>query len=79
MNVHCLLNLQCEAGERAAGGGAGFSDFAGNEVLNVSHPVEADGSIPEAGDVPTGWSAGVEYTTGGGPRNAIGYVICASP
>ena len=77
-NVHCSIVLQCQAGERATGGGAGFTDFGGNEFVNVSHPLEADGTNPEAGDVPTGWAAGIEYTSGG-PRNAVGYVVCASP
>jgi hypothetical protein len=76
--VHCAFSIQCEAGERATGGGAGFNTFGGNEVLDVSHPVERDGTIPESGDVPTGWAAAIEYS-GSGPRNAIGYVICASP
>jgi hypothetical protein len=70
--------MQCEPGERATGGGAGFSDFGGNEFINTSHPVEADGTPPETGDVPTGWTGGIEYTSGG-PRAAFGYVICASP
>jgi hypothetical protein len=77
-NVHCAINLQCQPGERATGGGASFTDFAGNEVLEVSHPVEADGTNPEAGDVPTGWAAAIEYPAGG-PRDAVGYVVCASP
>jgi hypothetical protein len=77
-NVHCVINIQCEAGERAIGGGAGFTTFAGNEFINASHPVEADGSGPENGDTPTGWFVSIEYTTGG-PRNAIGYVVCVSP
>jgi hypothetical protein len=70
--------IKCNTGERAVGGGAGFTDFGGNEVVDVSHPLESDGSNADTGDVPTGWFAAIEYTTGG-PRNAVGYVICASP
>jgi hypothetical protein len=76
--VHCAIRTDCLPGERATGGGAGFTDFGGNEVVNVSHPVEADNTIPEPGDTPTGWAAGIEFS-GGGPRHAIGYVVCASP
>jgi hypothetical protein len=77
-NVHCAMGImQCQPGERATGGGAGFEALGSNELINVSHPVEADGTIPETGDVPTGWTAAIEYTTGG-PRSAFGYVVCAS-
>jgi hypothetical protein len=75
---HCLMVIQCQPGERATGGGAGFVDFSGNEVLDVSYPLEADGTMPEAGDIPTGWVVAIEYS-GGGPRDPVGHVVCASP
>ncbi len=76
-NIHCSVVLQCLPGERATGGGAGFVGFGGNEVLMVSHPLEADGTNPENGDIPTGWMAAVKHA-GLGARDAVGYTICAS-
>jgi hypothetical protein len=78
-NVHCAMGaMQCQPGERATGGGAGYDSFGGDEFVNISHPIEADGTNPETGDIPTGWTAAIEHTSGG-PKSAFGYVVCASP
>jgi len=72
-------SIQCETGERAVGGGAGMSGLLnGTTAIYFDEPLEADGTLPEAGDVPTGWRAG------GGNSSAIPqtmnlHVLCVSP
>lgn len=69
----------CESGERAVGGSAGLD---GTIVLpapgQLSWPVEADGTPPEAGDTPVGWFATATNPTTAA-RTASWYVICARP
>ena len=79
-NSSTYRTTMCESGERAVGGSAGLE--GGTIVLpapgQLSWPVEADGTPPEAGDTPVGW-----FATGTNPtattRAASWYVICARP
>ena len=71
--------VQCAAGEVAVGGGAGFGGFAFDDrIIVFSEPIEADGTIPEAGERPTGWSAGGGNASGF-PQVMNVHVLCASP
>lgn len=77
-NVHCGIIVMCEAGERAVGGGAGFNGNLGDEEMQQSYPLEADGTRPEDGDTPAGWYSIIENKAANVqiPR---GYVVCARP
>jgi hypothetical protein len=71
--------VQCNAGEVAVGGGAGFGGVAFDDrIILFSEPIEADGTIPEAGDRPTGWSAGGGNVSGF-PQVINVHALCASP
>jgi hypothetical protein len=72
------FNLQCEDGERALSGGAGFIGLLGNEELQQSYPLEADGTTPETGDTPTGWFVNIRNNNASA-LVPVGYVICARP
>jgi hypothetical protein len=72
-------DVQCAAGERAVGGGAGFGGVAFDDrIILFSEPIEADGTIPEAGETATGWSAGGGNVSGF-PQVMNVHVLCASP
>ena len=77
-NIHCVIVPRCEAGERAVGGGAGFTGNLGDEELQQSYPIEADGTRPEDGDTPVGWASIIENKANI-VQIPIGYVVCASP
>ena len=72
------MRPMCEAGERAVGGGAGFTTNAGDEELQQSYPVEADQSAAEAGDTPVGWLSIIENEAAS-VQVPIAYVVCARP
>ncbi len=77
-NGHCVTIPRCEAGERAVGGGAGMAGNLGDEELQQSYPIEADGTAAETGDTPVGWVAIIENKA---PQMQIptGYVVCVRP
>lgn len=77
-NVHCVTIPRCEAGERAVGGGAGMTGNLGDEELQQSYPLEADGTAAETGDTPVGWVAIIENKANS-VQIPIGYVVCARP
>jgi hypothetical protein len=64
----------CLPGERAVGGGVGFSPAAG-ERTGQSFPT-VNGASATDGGVPTGWSALVK-NAGTTPVTPTGYVLCA--
>ena len=51
-NQFYVFIVDCEPGERAVGGGAGFTTNAGEEELQQSYPTAGSGQ-PNEGDVPT--------------------------
>ena len=73
-----IVTANCNAGERATGGGLRVNEFHGLPItggegfMNESHPLP-DG----AGTTPTGWES--QYTSGATAVNVTPYVICASP
>jgi hypothetical protein len=71
--------VNCEAGERVVGGGAGITGaFSTDAAIFTNEPREADGTEPEDGEVATGWGAvGVNAT--GVPQVMNVHVLCASP
>ena len=77
-NVHCVTIPRCEAGERAVSGGAGMAGNLGDEELQQSYPIEADGTRPEDGDTPVGWVAIIENKAAQ-MQIPTGYVVCARP
>jgi hypothetical protein len=68
---------QCPAGERATGGGAGVTGLAFNTYALDGEPIEADGTVPEDGDVITGWRAS-GFNGGVVPQTLTVTVLCAS-
>jgi Collagen triple helix repeat (20 copies) len=68
---------------RALGGGvAGDLDPVGSldPTVELSAPVEADGSRAEADDQPTGWIGRIDwFNDSSGTRTFTVYVICAAP
>lgn len=77
-NVGTLFAVMCEPGERAVGGGGGFTTFVSPADLQLSHPVEADGTPPETGDVPAGWFMSIFNRTTF-TLTPVAYVVCARP
>jgi hypothetical protein len=70
---------ECQAGEVAVGGGAGFTGpLDGTGAIYFDEPREADGTVPEEGDVPTRWAAGAANSSAA-PRSMFVFVVCASP
>lgn len=76
--THYVFVMECEAGERATGGGAGFLGNVGDEEIQQSYPREANGTRAEAGDTPTGWVAIIRNNSVT-PLTPIGFLICARP
>jgi hypothetical protein len=73
--VHYTFVMDCDAGQIAIGGGAGFTGNLGSEELQQSYP-RSGTSRPNDGDVPTGWIAIIENYHAN-PQTPIGYVVCA--
>jgi hypothetical protein len=68
------IDVQCNAGETALGGGAIAGGPATNTV-KASQPLNSGGTPATAGQTATGWRAVLAATNGG---NAV-YAICAAP
>jgi hypothetical protein len=74
------MRAMCNQGERATGGGGGFTDggFGSTDLIYWSVPVDATGARATAGQAPMGWD--MAYKNGGGvSRTFRTFVICASP
>jgi hypothetical protein len=67
-----IATAQCNAGERATGGGNSISGSAGWQV-EESFPTPGT-----TGSTPTGWRVDALNGTGG-PANLVAIVICAAP
>ena len=64
--------VRCAPGETAVGGGAGFGGAAlDGQFITFTEPLEADGTVPEAGERATQWSAGGANLTGTGDPVAL--------
>lgn len=74
--VHVVFVVECEEGEVAVGGGAGFDGNLSAEEVQQTYPIEADGTVPEAGDTPTGWVS-ILKNNSGTSMIATGFVVCA--
>lgn len=74
--VHVVFVVDCEEGEAAVGGGAGFDGNVSAEEVQQTYPVEADGSVAEAGDIPTGW-ASILKNNSGTAMVGTGFAVCA--
>ena len=69
----------CIGNERAVGGSANTSNGFLNDWIMDSEPTNAIGTAATSGDTPVGWSTQMRGDPGGGTRQVIAYVICASP
>ncbi len=66
----------CEPGEIAVGGGAGYTSSPGSlERVIYSGPTAGEG-FPKQGEVPTGWD-GALYNSEGAAKDGRVYVVCA--
>jgi hypothetical protein len=72
-----VFRVDCHAGERAVGGGAGFNGNAGKEELQQSYPAKGTARATD-GDTPTGWFSIIKNNTGSA-LVSTGYVVCVSP
>ena len=70
--VSGIVTAQCNAGERATGGGNSVSGLGGWQVIE-SFPTPGT-----AGSTPTGWRVDATNNTGS-PNNLVAIVVCASP
>ena len=73
-----VVSVQCNPGETATGGGAGITGLLGATAVFDDEPLEADGTIPEDGDVVTGWRAS-GFNSGVVQHDLTVYTLCASP
>ncbi len=76
-----VFGAECAAGERAVGGGAGFTENGGKEVLEQSYPAHVEGpsiGFLKAGETPNGW-ASIIRNNNATPFTGIGYAVCAKP
>ena len=67
-----IVTAQCNAGERATGGGNSVSGLGGWQVIE-SFPTPGT-----AGSTPTGWRVDATNNTGSA-TNLVAIVVCASP
>lgn len=77
-STHVNFVVECEAGEVAVGGGAGFAGNLGAEEVQQSYPINADGSAATAGETPAGWVT-ILKNNSSTAMVATGYVVCARP
>jgi hypothetical protein len=72
-----LFLVQCLAGERAVGGGAGLPSGSIAEVQQ-SNPVGDNGAALAEGQTPTGWASLIKSGEAE-EKVATGYAVCAKP
>ena len=73
------MTVSCKPGERATGGGIGFTESGGGEIVEQSFPVH-NGFQPVAeGDTPTGWSGIIKNGNANALAHPVIYVICVAP
>ena len=72
------MNVSCNPGERATGGGVGTSEVSSASIVEASYPTGALGGPASAGQTPVGWFSGVLNNLGI-TLTATHYVLCASP
>jgi hypothetical protein len=65
----------CEPGERAVGGGVGFTSSPGSEI-RVVYSAPGKGFLDQ-GETPTAWEGAI-YNSEGAEKTARVYVVCAS-
>jgi hypothetical protein len=69
------VGVDCPGSAVALGGGGSTND-TNDPALVLSAPLEADNTIAEDGDTPTGWF--VDFDNVGNSDNVTAYAICAS-
>ncbi len=69
----------CQAGERATGGGGGFQGNGGNEIIQQSYPILANGAAAQDGETPVGWRVFIKNANASPLPDTYIYVVCASP
>jgi hypothetical protein len=72
----------CEPGEVATGGGAGFGENGGHEILEQSRPIAGTKADPVGitpGATPTGWFAIIRNNNVNPLAHTTFYVVCAKP
>lgn len=76
------LVVFCKPGERATGGGVGFTENGGNEIVQQSFPVKgAPTAVEEVqeGDTPTGWFGRIKNGNGVALAHPVVWALCVSP
>jgi hypothetical protein len=72
------MNVSCNPGERATGGGVGLSEVSSASTVEGSYPTGTGGGPAGAGQTPVGWFSGVVNNLGI-TLTATFYAVCASP
>src|SRR5204863_5146239 len=76
------VHVQCNAGERAVGGGIGWTQSPGSgDAVVQSGPEDANfntTTFPVQGATPTGWAGELKTSDAQGKPGRV-YAICASP
>jgi hypothetical protein len=75
-------DVTCNPGERAVGGGIGWTQSPGSgDAITYSGPEDADHEMltfPNQGATPTGWAGEIKTSDGAGKPGRV-YAICAAP
>jgi hypothetical protein len=72
-------DVMCNPGERAVGGGGGFTGNGSSEELMQSFPLSAP-AVPAAdGDIPRGWRVFLKNENTFTMPAPKAYVVCARP
>jgi hypothetical protein len=81
-NIFEDRDIQCGAGEKLVGGGAGWEEDAGDKEINgviaFSGPVDSAGNPASGAEPATGWGAAGQNTAGG-VRDFEVFALCAKP
>jgi hypothetical protein len=81
-NIFEDRDIQCGAGEKLVGGGAGWEKDAGakeyDSILAFSGPVDSSGDPASDGSSATGWG-GAGQNTAGAVRDFEVFALCAKP
>jgi hypothetical protein len=72
------MNVTCNPGERATGGGVGLSEVSSASLVEGSYSTGPLGGPASAGQTPVGWFSGILNNLGI-TLTATHYAVCASP
>jgi hypothetical protein len=73
------VRVTCNAGERALGGGIGWTNSPGaSDTISYSGPDDGAGLYPDQGSTPVGWAGEIKTSDLEGKTGRV-YAVCVSP